>query len=85
MPVVFRADGLRYHFYSNEGQPPEPPHIHVKGGGCDAKIWIEPDILLADSYGFNPRQLSTILRTVAENRALILKAWHDHFGNQRPL
>lgn len=85
MPVVFRAGGLRYHFYSNEGQPAEPPHIHVKGAGCDAKVWIEPDVLLADSYGFNPRELSTILRSVADNRALILKAWHDHFGNQRPL
>jgi Domain of unknown function (DUF4160) len=83
MPVVFRAGGLRYHFYSNEGQPPEPPHIHVRGGGCDAKVWIEPEVQLADSYGFNPRELSTILRTVAANRALIMKAWHDHFGNQR--
>ena len=78
MPV----HSLRYHFYSNEGQPPEPAHVHIKGGGCDAKVWIEPEILLADSYGFNPRQLSTILRTVADNRDLLLKAWHDHFGNQ---
>ena len=85
MPVVFRASGLRYFFFSNEGQPPEPPHVHVKGGGRDAKVWIESDVVLADSYGFNPRELSTILRMVADNRALILKAWHDHFGNQRPL
>jgi Domain of unknown function (DUF4160) len=85
MPVVFRAGSLRYHFYSNEGRPPERPHVHVKGGGCDAKVWIEPEVLLADSYGFNPRELSTILRTVAENRALLLRTWHDHFGNQRPL
>ena len=83
MPVVFRTGSLRYHFYSNEGQPPEPAHVHIKGGGCDAKVWIEPEILLADSYGFNPRQLSIILRTVADNRDLLLKAWHDHFGNQR--
>lgn len=61
------ANGLRYFFFSNEGQPPESPHIHVKGGGRDAKVWIELDVLLADSYGFNPRELSTILRTVAAN------------------
>jgi hypothetical protein len=85
MPVVFRVSGLRYFFFSNEGQPPEPPHVHVKGGGRDAKVWLEPDVVLADSYGFNPRELSTILRTVADNRASFLKAWHDHFGNQRPL
>jgi hypothetical protein len=80
MPVVFRRDGLRYYFFSNEGSPPESPHIHIKGGGRDAKIWLEPEILIDDSYGFNPRELSNILRIVAENRDLILRAWHDHFG-----
>lgn len=84
MPVVFRSGGLRFHFYSNEGAPLEPPHIHVQGGGCDAKVWLEPEALIADSYGFNSRELSNILRIVADNRALILRAWHDHFGNQRP-
>jgi hypothetical protein len=81
MPVVFRQGGLRYYFFSNEGQPPEPAHIHVKGAGRDAKVWIEPEMSLADSYGFNSRELSNILRTVADNRDLILRAWHDHFGN----
>jgi Domain of unknown function (DUF4160) len=42
MPVVFREGGLRYFFFSNEGQPREPPHVHVKGHGCDAKIWLDP-------------------------------------------
>jgi hypothetical protein len=81
MPVVFRQDGLRYYFFSNEGQPPELPHIHVQGGGRDAKIWLEPEIAIADSYGFNSRALSNILQTVSDNRDLILKAWDDHFGN----
>jgi hypothetical protein len=80
MPIVFRRSGLRYYFFSNEGQPPEPLHVH-KGGGRDAKVWLEPEVLIADSYGFNPRELSNILRTVVENRDLIVKAWHDHFGN----
>jgi hypothetical protein len=85
MPVVFRAGGLRYFFFSNEGSPREAPHIHVKGGGRDAKIWLEPDVSIADSYGFNSRELSLILRTVAANRDMILKAWHEHFGNGSPL
>ena len=37
MPVVFRYGGLRYYFFSNEGLPRELRHIHVKGGGRDAK------------------------------------------------
>jgi hypothetical protein len=85
MPVVFRESGLRYFFYSNEGMPREPRHVHVKGRGCDAKIWLEPEIFIAESYGFNARELSAILRTIANRRDLILKAWHDHFGNGSPL
>jgi hypothetical protein len=73
--------GLRYYFFSNEGKPPEAVHVHVKGGGRDAKVWLEPEISIADSYGFNPRELSNILQTVAEYRDLIVRAWNDHFGN----
>jgi hypothetical protein len=85
MPVVFRDSGLRYYFFSNEGIPREPRHVHVKGRGCDAKIWLEPEMSIADSYGFNARQLSAILRVVANNRERILRAWDEHFGDGRPL
>jgi Domain of unknown function (DUF4160) len=61
------------------------PHVHVKGGGRDAKIWLEPDISIAESYGFNSRQLARIIAVVTENRDLILRAWHEHFADGRPL
>src|SRR5438874_1678433 len=85
MPVVFREGGLRYFFFSNEGSPREPPHVHVKGGGRDAKIWLEPNVTVADSYGFNARELSIILEVVTGKRELILRTWHDHFADGRPL
>ena len=81
MPVVFRVAGLRFFFFSNEGLPRELPHIHVRGSGSDAKIWLEPEISIAGSYGFNSRQLADIIRIVSENRDRILRAWHEHFGN----
>jgi hypothetical protein len=84
MPVVFRDSGLRYFFFSNEGLPREAPHVHVKGGGRDAKIWLEPEVSIADSYGFNSSELARIMRLVTERRNLILRAWHEHFGNGRP-
>jgi Domain of unknown function (DUF4160) len=85
MPVIFREGGLRYFFFSNEGAPREPPHVHVKGGGRDAKIWVEPEVSFAESFGFNSRELGHILRVVTENRDLILRAWYEHFGNGGPL
>jgi hypothetical protein len=81
MPVVFRLGGLRYYFFSNEGWPRERPHIHVQGGGRDAKLWLEPEVSIADSHGFNSRELGIIIDAVSDNRDLILRAWHEHFGN----
>ncbi len=81
MPVVLRESGLRYFFYSNEGSPREPPHVHVMGGGKDAKVWLEPEVAVADSYGFSSAELARILRVVANQRQRFLSAWHDHFAN----
>ena len=85
MPVILRRDGLRYLFFSNEGEPLEPPPIHVRGAGNDAKVWLEPDVVLVESYGFNSGELRRILRVVHENRAALLRAWHDHFGDDGSL
>ena len=48
MPVVFRLEGFRFHFYSDEGTPLEPIHIHVAKAGADAKFWLFPEVLLVD-------------------------------------
>ncbi|MGB3811832.1 MAG: DUF4160 domain-containing protein [Shinella sp.] len=81
MPVVFRHQHFTFFFYSNEGDPREPVHIHVRGGGAIAKVWLEPLIGIAESRGFNSRELSAILRLVAERRHLIEKTWHEYFRN----
>jgi hypothetical protein len=81
MPVIFRDGGLRYFFFSNEGLPREPRHVHVKGGGKDAKVWLEPAVTIAESYGFNSVELARIVRVVSERRDMILRAWDEHFGD----
>jgi hypothetical protein len=81
MPVVFRSGAWKFYFYSNEGDPREPIHIHVRGPAANAKIWLEPAIGVAESQGFNRKELSAIIRLVVENHARIRKAWHEHFGN----
>jgi hypothetical protein len=41
MPVVLRYKGYALFFYSSEGWPREPMHVHVRGQGGEAKIWCE--------------------------------------------
>ncbi len=79
MPEVFRQDGFRFFFYSNEGDPREPMHVHVRKGGSEAKVWIAP-VSICDSDGFDPRSLRDIVRMVEANLALIQGKWHDYFS-----
>lgn len=86
MPTVHREEGFRFFFYSNEGNPREPPHVHVERGEGDAKVWLDdPPRLDPDSHGFSDRERSVILRIVGARRAEMEASWHEHFGAIRPL
>ena len=80
MPTIFRRDGFRFYFFSNEGDPREPAHIHVRRGAEEAKIWLEPEVAVAESFGLNAKALNALSRIVEDERAFQLRAWHDHFG-----
>lgn len=80
MPVVFRHNGYRFFFYSNEGNPREPAHIHVMKDGSDAKFWLHPEVNVAYNHGFSARILAELSRIIEERRSEIEEAWHEHFG-----
>lgn len=72
-----RVGPYRLFFFSNEGR--EPPHIHVKAGSAEAKVWLN-SLEIAANYGFNSRQLNNIHAIVEENRDDLLEAWNEHFS-----
>jgi hypothetical protein len=80
MPVIFRHQGLRFFFYSNEGNPREPVHVHVRGNGCEAKFWIKPMVRVADSDDFDARSLRELTQVIEGNVEVIERIWHEHFG-----
>lgn len=82
MPVVLRYKGFRFFFYSNEGNPREPIHVHVRSSNGEAKFWLEPQVRVrvATSYGFDAGTLRELAEVAQANRELIERAWHDHFG-----
>ncbi len=80
MPLVFRSGGFRFFFYANEGNPPEPPHIHVRLGDREAKLWLRTGLPQARNRGFSARELREIRDVIEANRERIETAWHDFFG-----
>jgi hypothetical protein len=80
MPVVFRERGFRFHFFSNEGDPREPLHIHVAKDDLDAKVWLHPDVAFAYNKGYDARTERWILSVVESRKLEIEEAWNDHFS-----
>jgi hypothetical protein len=79
MPVIFRYRGFRFFFYSNEGDPREPVHVHVRSSNGEAKFWIHPQLSLARSDGFDARVLRELTQVIEERASEIERAWHEYF------
>ena len=80
MPVVFRYKGYRFFFYSNEGNPREPLHIHVRKGEAVAKLWLEPVPEVAESYKLSAHELRALLDVAMEKKDVIERYWNDYFN-----
>ncbi len=80
MPVIFRYKGYRFFFFSNEGNPLEPCHIHVRKDSAIAKFWVIPEVRLAQAYDMSPAELRKLSRTVEQNQELIKEKWNEYFG-----
>ena len=80
MPVILRFKGYIFFFYSNEGNPFEPAHIHVRNAESEAKFWLEPEISLARNDGFNSKELKEIFVIVETHRTQFTEAWYDYFS-----
>jgi hypothetical protein len=80
MPTVFRERGFRFFFYSNEGSPREPVHIHVEKDNVEAKFWLIPEVVVAYNDGYDARTLRELLAIVEGSKSRIERAWNDFFS-----
>ena len=83
MPVVFRDRGFRFFFYSNEGSPREPLHIHAERDNVEAKFWLKPIVRVACNDGFDARTLRELQNLVEANMNRIVRAWNEYFIESR--
>jgi hypothetical protein len=75
MPTVFRADGYRFFFFSDEHTP---EHIHIEKGDSYARIEIE-SLKVTDSYNLNSKELKKLLGLVTKNKEKLKGVWNEYF------
>lgn len=80
-PTILRYKAYRLFFFSNEGSPLEPIHVHVRKEEALAKLWLEPSISLAENYGFNSKELKEIEEIIKKNEQEIKTKWHEYFSD----
>jgi hypothetical protein len=80
MSAIFRYKGFRFFFYSNEGSPREPVHVHALGEGGEAKFWLKPQVRVAASDRLSAKTLRELVDVVENNAPLIERTWNEYFG-----
>ena len=77
MPKIFEWNGFRFFFFSDEGSPVEPCHVHVSKGSMYAKIWLEPEVHIDKCYGMNSSQINALINKIEEKKELIKEKWNE--------
>lgn len=81
MPKVFEWNGYRFFFFSNEGTPREPCHIHVRKGERLAKFWLDPEIRLVAAWAMTSGELNDLERIVEKKADMIRRKWNEYFND----
>ena len=85
MPQIIKLHGYSIYFWSNEGEPIEPIHVHVSKGspnGNSTKIWVtsEGKTLICNNNSKIPKYKLKILCDLIEARSFeIISKWQEYF------
>ena len=83
MPELMRHQGFRFFFYSKEGAPLEPAHVHIRKDGCEVKLWLTPDVRLAWNRRVDPRTQKMLIEFTELHRAEFEERWNVYFAGTR--
>ena len=78
-PKFKELNGFVFKIYSNEETR---IHIHIIKAEKEAKYWLEPNIELAENYGFNSKELSFIEKILTENGDYFKVKFARHVGKR---
>ncbi len=51
--------------------------MHVDRENKSAKFWLDPDVALAENFGYNRKELRDIERITRDNLPKLRKVWDD--------
>jgi hypothetical protein len=83
MPKLLEHNGWRFYFYSREGMPLEPAHVHVRKDRSEAKIWLAPIVRVAADRRVDPRTLKMLIEIVQQHRDEFEERWYEFFSGTR--
>ena len=89
MPQVFKVGNYHIYFWSNEGVPVEPVHVHVTDGVPTenaTKIWITQKgkcLICNNKSDIPPKKLKVILEVIESRSSEIENKWIKQHGSIR--
>ena len=89
MPQIFKIGPYWVYFWSSEGDPLEPVHVHVAQGAPSSNatnIWITSagGCFLCNNHSRIPeRTLRNIMAILEARSSEIIAKWRDYFGQAK--
>ena len=74
MPTILRIGKFAFRLYPNDHSP---PHAHVVTSGGEARIRLQPSVVLLEVYGMKRTDAAEALRLARQHQSLLLEAWRN--------
>jgi len=76
MPTVFRYEGYRFFFFSDDHLP---RHVHIEKGDSYVRIELS-NLKVTDSYRISPKEIRKLQKLVESKREILRGAWNEYFS-----
>lgn len=78
-PIFKRERSYSFRIFSNEE---ERMHVHVMKEDCEANVWLEPEVELADNDGFPQHEINQIIKIVQQYADDFRDKYKRHIGKR---
>lgn len=78
-PKFKEENGFVFKIYSNEE---ERKYVHVIKAENEAKFWLEPNITLANNYGFSDKEIKNITKIVLKYGNEFKRQFEERIGKR---